>query len=389
VGVSGSPKKTQMSLRAQQQDRLREEEARRRAAAAEARARRERVVRRQAIAALRAEGEESLARLRAAIAAGRDGPVREAEEALRTLGPRLDLAQDVGALRRIVTGLDEARAAFEGAATRREAEAELAAAPDRRRFDPEGAARVDALLRDGAVPARVRAAVDAHLRAAGAARLEARVHAETACADAEARLAGLRDDVVFVAWAGAELDRLEREVGAARGLLAAGDPTAAEARIAAAVIVADSAEERAAARQFEERKRAYIVQGLLNVLQRQGFQVGAPALARPGDYDADVVIRASREGGRRRLDVEVPVEGPVRYDVDGWAKRVEAGRDGRPVASCDEAEARLRAIHDMLASEFEIDAGELTWDDRDPLRLRKDERELPGEGALVRERERG
>ena len=150
----------------------------------------------------------------------------------------------------------------------------------------------------------------------------------------------------------------------------------------------DEALAHAQVRQLAEERRAYIVQSLQEGLRKQGFQVGEAVLV-GSDLQGEVAFRAVRADSRW-VDVNVPPEGHVFYDVDGTDRITEPGADGLHYTSCDETEGRLEALHEDLNQRFGIEAGELFWETKDPNRRQRNAKELPGSGpAATRERGRG
>lgn len=246
-------------------------------------------------------------------------------------------------------------------------------------------ARQEAAIRaeaERASRARRRAGVEARRRdrELGEQRRKERVAAEAAVASLTDRLAGLEADPVCQAWSRDALERLRRI--ATRWQEAVHNERFADVingQAQADGILAEALE-AAQRKQLLEDKRHYVVSGLLSVLQEEGFMVDDPILTRPGDYGSDVVIHAVRTDGRQ-LSVAVPTAGDVSYTVDGYARRMASGS-----ATCDEAEGHLEQIHRRLASEFQIDMGELRWDGKDPNRIRKGALDLPFGGGPAVER---
>lgn len=210
-----------------------------------------------------------------------------------------------------------------------------------------------------------------------------------ALAEVGDRLAGLKADEVVLRWAAQEVKALEERMGAISGRIRAGRFALAQEEAAEILQQAERIVAQAQERQLQEERRQYIVSGLLQVLDRMGFmvQAGSPALEYPEISASATLLRAQRLGGGA-LAVSVPQEGEIWYDVDGFPRRVEAGRDGQPVKSCDEAQAQLEAIHATLEREFGIQMGELRWEGKDPSRIRKAAERLPDAAPTAR-RQRG
>ncbi len=187
----------------------------------------------------------------------------------------------------------------------------------------------------------------------------------------QARLEGIRADGVAMAWSSAEVEA----VGAALVDIERSPDPSGRARGLHSRL--DAALEHAQVRQLAEERRAYIVASLQDGLRQQGFQVGDAALVGVGE--GEVAFRASRVD-RRWVEVNVPLQGHVFYDVDGTDRITEGGSDGLVYTGCDEAEARLEALHAELAQRFGIQAGELFWESKDPLRERRNANSLPSGG---------
>lgn len=196
------------------------------------------------------------------------------------------------------------------------------------------------------------------------------------------RVSGIEADDVAMTWSGEEV----RAVSAAVDTLpTTTDPDEAIKDLGARL---DEALAHAQVRQLAEERRAYIVQSLQEGLRKQGFQVGEAVLV-GSDLQGEVAFRAVRADSRW-VDVNVPPEGHVFYDVDGTDRITEPGADGLHYTSCDETEGRLEALHEDLNQRFGIEAGELFWETKDPNRRQRNAKELPGSGpAATRERGRG
>lgn len=268
-------------------------------------------------------------------------------------------------------------------------EAERAAARERERVATEARARaeqarLEAARRQREEDERKRQAelkAEAERKAAEAlARRRAEVEAQLE--PLLAKVAALRGDQVTMTWCEAEVEAQVSALEVAGKQLGQDFFDQVSAACVSSVSAIQALEQRAQERQLVEEKRGHIVNGMMAVLQQQGFQVGTPALSRPGDFESDVVLRAVRPDNRS-INISVPTAGNVIYEIDGWTKRQEPGRDGHAVATCDDAEARLRAIGDQLETEFGIEVGEIMWDGKDPDRVQKGAKSFPGSGPAV------
>lgn len=371
--MSGSPTWAEMQLEKERQRKLEEErrrkaeEERRRREEAERRAREELEARlreemstmvqslNQRLSQARGMGtstpipylEPEIERIRAHAGTSAEGMAA----ALSRLGQlRLVLDSVIGASvqaekdRQAMQDLVRSEAAAEARRLRQEAET-------RARLDAE-AARLQAVLHEAATAKAARIA-------------ELRVTLAT-------RLAGLDADEVTTTWEGAALASVRAAV---EHLETSENPDTTAQDLNRKI---DEALARAQVRQLAEERRAYIVESLRAGLANQGFRVGDAVLV-SDSLDAEVSFRAVR-ADRRWVDVNVSVDGPVIYEVDGTDRRVERAPDGNVYSRCDETEARLEALHADLAEQFGIQAGELLWEAKDPNRNKRNANALPSGG---------
>lgn len=232
-----------------------------------------------------------------------------------------------------------------------------------------------------------RSALLAHqeqIRIGHVARVAARETAERALAGLQSQLSGLQEDEVVMSWCSAEVAvaadycaQATQELTAEHFLDATQRCQQAEATLSALLPKAEQ-------RQLEEERRSYLVNSLVEVLRQQDFLVSEPQLSAASDLDSTVVIHATRPD-RRSILLQIPKSGPVAYDVDGYEKRIEGDPSAR-VTTCEEAEARLVAIHTQLEADFGIQMGEVYWEGRDPQRQSRDGRPLPSSAAVTRKR---
>lgn len=195
-------------------------------------------------------------------------------------------------------------------------------------------------------------------------------------ADLEARLTAFKAEPIVAAWCQTTLQDADDLLAQATSAVSQGAFTHADGVMARLTRRLAAALAEAERRQQEEEARSLIVAGLVQVLQAQDFVVGAPDLSEPGNLDSEVVIRAMRPD-RRRLAVRIPVSGRLTYAVDGYPSRTEPGPAGEPTHRCDEAEARLDAIHRQLATDCGIETDGLVWEGQDPRRRPPLGRHLP------------
>lgn len=237
-------------------------------------------------------------------------------------------------------------------------------------------AEQEAIRREAALEAKALEELDA---APNESEEQQQAQIELAEGSLRARIAGIEADEIAMTWSGDEVREVEAAIDA---LGVAADPEQAARDLGARL---DRALAAAQERQLAEELRAYVVQSLQDGLRKQGFQVGDPVLV-GGDLQGEVAFRAVR-ADNRWVDVNVPVEGHVFYDVDGTDRVTERGSDGLSYTSCDETEARLDSLHQDLNERFGIEAGELFWESKDPNRRQRNSQELPAGGpAATRKR---
>jgi hypothetical protein len=199
-------------------------------------------------------------------------------------------------------------------------------------------------------------------------------------ADLQFQLDALQSDACVVSWCAEQLAELGQMLKSAQAAADAGDWTMASdasSRVAASI---EPMIVRSQDRQIAEDARCHIVESLIHVLQAQDFAVSIPDLSQAGDFNSDVVFRAVRPD-RRSLSVRIPVSGNLVYAVAGYPARTVLGSDGRPAATCDEADDHLAAIHRQLADDCDVETDGLRWPGQDPARIRKRANELPEGGS--------
>jgi hypothetical protein len=430
--MSGSPKFTRVRLRRQIDASLR---AVRAAAAAAARAAREAEQRRQraeretARAAASAARQAEEERRRAARVNEARGDVANQLAAVQSItaiiGPAADSevvalerrlaratsVEEVRTVRQAIREFERRLAQQESAARAAQHAADLAAAGGylselrrraegigptmHERISPGGPARVGSLLDQAAAALAQKApakcshvlsqadseltVVEGKIDAARAREQEEYDRVRAAIEDAADRLGALRADPMVSRWCGADLAAAAQVLGRADEFLRGGRPAEAGAAAADVERAAEDVARRAAEVQLNEDRRQYVVNGIVQAMGRLGFvvQSGSPSLEHPGVASSSVIIHAHRIGGGA-VAVSVPQQGDVWYDVDGYPKRTEGVRDGQVITSCDEAEAVLTRLHEVIASEFGIETDGLHWQGKDPARLRKQADQLPG-----------
>ena len=198
--------------------------------------------------------------------------------------------------------------------------------------------------------------------------------------DLQVQIDSLLQEDVVATWCGEELRQFDSLLRKAHDAANREDwPSASRATTQ----VAEALEPmlaKAQTRQLAEDARSHLVNSLVHVLQMQDFAVSAPDLSDARNLDSAVVFRAVRPD-RRSLGLSIPVRGRLTYEVDGYITRMESGAAGQAMATCDEAEARIQAIHQALAAEFGISTDGVTWEGQDPTRIQKGARDIPDGGA--------
>ena len=213
-----------------------------------------------------------------------------------------------------------------------------------------------------------------------AARIKAEKDARETLNGLHAQLFGVKSDEVVMAWCQSEVAAVASKIEELEKLM---EPMKWELVPAKARQLGNefsSMLAKAQDRQLQEETRNYIQKGMGNVLEAMGFQVGGPYLAESGNYDSDVVIRARRPDGRS-VNIQVPLTGNVSYRVDGYPLRKVNSESGKQFATCDEAQEMIVSFHQRIHKQFGIEMSELQWEDKPPLKLGRDHKELTDHGT--------
>ena len=200
--------------------------------------------------------------------------------------------------------------------------------------------------------------------------------------EATAIIAGLRADPVVMRWHAATVNTLETSLvnveSTARTEPQAGIKAIENARETAAEIVKE-----ANAAQIKADQRDYIAQSISSTLTDMGFTVAEPVEEHPGHPATASIVHAASSSGKA-IAVSVPVEGQIWYNVEGYAKTVDAAVGGGDAAVCDEAQEVIEQMHDALEQEFHLQMGELKWEGKDPKRKLRAAKSLPKNGSSSR-----
>ena len=198
--------------------------------------------------------------------------------------------------------------------------------------------------------------------------------------DLQVQVEALLQEAVVATWCGTELQQFDALLCKAQEAADREDWLSASRATTQVAEALEPMLAKAQTRQLAEDARAHLVNSLIHVLQMQDFAVSAPDLSEARNLDSAVVFRAVRPD-RRSLGLTIPVSGRLTYEVDGYITRMESGAEGQDVATCDEAEARIQAIHQALAAEFGISTDGVTWEGQDPTRIQKGAKDIPDGGA--------
>ena len=417
--MSGTPKYSQAELERQRQQQL--EEERRRKAAEEARLRAE---------AAERERRQRLENLRNRVNSQQQSVSAQVQQQQSSMYPQdatalqqrcqnqinpIRQAQDESRLQNVATELNQILQDCDKAVTRKrrddeekkrkaeierlqfeleELEREVGRIPagDASKFDATGQSSVQQAL--GAVrsalasgnPQTVQAPINnasavvkQHTQAVSQRRAEwekRKAEAEQVVGQIQDLMTGLKADPVVMRWHSHSMAQLENQLKQAQQAIASeqfDQPSQILAKIQAQE---KQIIEEANIAQLKADKRDYITQSIVATLQDMGFAVLSIDDEHKGHPSTAKVFTATASG--RAINVSVPVEGQVWYDVDGYSKKTVASvADGSPVAICDEAEAVLTEMHSALQQEFGIQMGEISWQGKDPNRITRTATDLP------------
>lgn len=203
-----------------------------------------------------------------------------------------------------------------------------------------------------------------------------KAEAEQVVGELQDLVTGLKADPVVMRWHSHSVMQLDSELDLAQQAI--GSEQFNQPKLIWAKVKAQEHQiiEEANLAQLKADKRDYITQSIVATLQDMGFSVLGIEDEHEGHPSTAKVFTATAAG--RAISVNVPVEGQVWYDVDGYPKNTVASVvDGKPAATCDEAEAVLTEMHDALQQEFGIQMGEISWQGKDPNRVTRTATDLP------------
>jgi len=198
--------------------------------------------------------------------------------------------------------------------------------------------------------------------------------------DLQSLLAGLQADPQIQRWQApvqAQLEQLEQQAQQAIAQEQFPQVAAllhqAQSQAAAAIAAANQA-------QLQADQRDYITDSIAATLEAMGFTIVHRQPEHPNHPASATILGAASHAGKG-ISVSIPVEGEVYYDVEGYAKQTVQAVGGGSAAACDEAEQVIEEMHQILATEFGVNMGELMWDGKDPNRQLRKADDLPQSGA--------
>jgi len=202
--------------------------------------------------------------------------------------------------------------------------------------------------------------------------LRKKTAAEHVVGELAAVMEGLRADEVVQRWQYHRMAEIEAMLQSARSAIAAERYEEPAVMLEAAKRQAADMVEKANAAQLKADKRDYIAESIRSALTEMGYVVSAPAAEHASHPASAIAFRAADAAGRT-IAVSVPVEGEVFYTVDGFPHTAEALVDGGTAPACDQAEATLNQMRQLLAAGYGVDTSEILWEGKaDPnRRLRK------------------
>jgi hypothetical protein len=209
-----------------------------------------------------------------------------------------------------------------------------------------------------------------------------RIESRLLCEKVSDRIAVLKADNIIMQWVRREVEALEAKLTQIAAMIERGEWITVQAAVDTLLQETEDAVRRAEAMQLAEDRRQYVIQGIIEVMEEMGFviQSGYPALEYPDFPSSAAIIQAVRLGGGD-IALSVPQQGEIWYEVNGFPMQTEESSAGQAVYSCDQAEIEIEKIHTLLEGSFGIKMGELRWEGKDPYRIRKTVRELPGCGG--------
>jgi len=203
-----------------------------------------------------------------------------------------------------------------------------------------------------------------------------KAHSEQVVGKIRDLIIGLQADPVIMRWHSGSITQLDNQLQQAQKCILLENFNQPIKILADVQALEKKIIEEANLAQLKADKRDYISQSIVATLQDMGFSVLGIEDEHKGHPSTAKVFTAIAAG--RAINVSVPVEGQVWYDVDGYAKNTVASvADGSPAAICDEAESVLTEMHNALQQEFGVQMGEISWQGKDPKRTSRTATDLP------------
>lgn len=195
----------------------------------------------------------------------------------------------------------------------------------------------------------------------------------------EAIIAGLAADPTVMRWLPGSVSELQQQAVERRKQVEAGERSGLGLLCNSTRSTEAELVEKASAAQIKADQRDYIVDSIRATLQEMGFMLG-PTVAEHAGHPASAMLFSAVNDAGRGINVSVPVDGEIIYDIDGFPKNTVSKVGGGKSATCDEAQQVLEEMHEKLESDFQVSAGELSWAGKDPDRILRRADELPGGG---------
>jgi len=211
-----------------------------------------------------------------------------------------------------------------------------------------------------------------------------KAEAEAVHGELGALLLGLQTDQVFMRWQGYRWAELQAQATNAQQAIASEQFEQVATILAALRSQSQQMLTEASAAQLKADQRDYIANSIAASLETMGFGIVHRQAEHP-DHPASAIVIAAANNAGKGINISVPVDGEVFYDVDGYPKSTAAAVGGGAAAVCDEAEQVLNEMHAALEAEFGVKMGEVMWEGKDPNRILRKADQLPQSDRKHRE----
>lgn len=200
--------------------------------------------------------------------------------------------------------------------------------------------------------------------------------AEQAVGEIHTLLVGLQADPILMRWHGNTVKQLEASVTDAERAIVAEE----FARPSEILLALQSQKEQmlvqANAAQLKKDQCNYIAKSVAQTLSQMGFTISPIRAEHPGHPASALVFHAATTAGKA-INVSVPVEGQILYNVDGYPKKTKSVTGGGSSPVCDEAEGVLNEMREKLNAAFGVQSSEIMWNGKvDPNRIIKEAKPL-------------